>query len=77
MVGLPKAEISIELDDPEDCVEILKGDRFRHARVETKAGKGRLIVKVEADTAKMLVAALGSIIKQVRIIEDTSDIVTK
>jgi tRNA threonylcarbamoyladenosine modification (KEOPS) complex Pcc1 subunit len=74
---LPKSEIQIELDNPRDCFEILEGEKFRNSRVEFKTHGKRMTVKVVSQNQKALISALGSVIKQIRIIEQTEELLKK
>ena len=70
---MPRSELFIELDDPKSYFEILEGERFKDSKVEIKAQGSRLVVKVEAQSPKALITSIASLIKQVRIIEQTTE----
>lgn len=71
---MPRSQLHIELDGPLDYFEILQGEKFKDSKVEIKAEGGKLIVAIESDTPKALITALSSLMKQIRIIEQTSKI---
>ena len=74
---MPRAEISIELDNPRDYFEILEGDSFRHSKVSMKAQGNKLKVSIISQDQKALIAALGGTIKKIRIIEQTAQLAEK
>ena len=72
---MPKSQILIELDNPEDYFEILEGDKFKDSKVDMKVKGKTLQVKIVSKDPRALVATLGSVIKQVRIVNQTMDLV--
>ena len=74
---LPKSEILIELDNPRDCFEILEGEKFKNSKVEFKADGKRMTVRIDSQNQKALISALGSVVKQIRIIEQTEELLEK
>ena len=74
---MPKSELQIELDGPSDYFEILKGEEFRDSKVEIKTEGNRLVVAIESETPKALITAMSSLMKQIRIIEQTSEFLKK
>ena len=74
---MPKSELHIELDGPSDYFEILKGEEFRDSKAEIKAEGNTLVVIIESQTPKGLITALSSLMKQIRIIEQTSEVLKK
>ena len=75
---MPKAKLVIELDSPKDYFEILKGgEKFRMSRVSCKVIGNSLSVEIDADDSRSMTAAIGSMIKQVRIIEEASQAIGK
>ncbi|MCL4365393.1 MAG: hypothetical protein M1569_03165 [Candidatus Marsarchaeota archaeon] len=72
---MPKLTLTIELDNPKDYFEILDGERFSNSRVSIKPEGSLLKVRIDADSPKALMSIAGSIIKQIRIIDQTSDLV--
>ncbi len=74
---MPRSELHIELDGPSDYFEILKGEEFRDSKAEIKTEGNRLIVVMESKTPKALITALSSLMKQIRIIEQTSEVLKK
>ncbi len=75
---MPKAKLLIELDNPKDYFEILKGgEDFKHSKVSFKVNGGSLSVEIEADDAKSMTGTVGGVIKQIRIIEEASAAIKK
>jgi len=74
---LPKSEIQIELDNPKDCFEILEGEKFRNSKVNIAADKNGLRITIEAENSKALISAIGSVVKQIKIIEQTGELFKK
>ncbi len=74
---MPRSELQIELDGPSDYFEILKGEEFRDSKAEIKTEGNRLIVVMESKTPKALITAMSSLMKQIRIIEQTSEVLKK
>lgn len=74
---MPRSELHIELDGPSDYFEILKGEEFRDSKAEIKTEGNRLIVVMESKTPKALITAMSSLMKQIRIIEQTSEVLKK
>ncbi len=74
---MPKSEIQIELDNPKDCFEVLEGEKFRNSRVEFKVDGKRMLVRIDSENQKALISALGSVIKQIKIIEQTDELFEK
>ena len=74
---MPKSEIQIELDNPKDCFEILEGEKFRNSKVNIAADKNGLRITIEAENSKALISAIGSVVKQIKIIEQTGELFKK
>ncbi len=75
---MPKAKLVIELDSPKDYFKILRGgERFKTSRVSYKVSGNSLSVEIDADDSRAMTAAVGSVIKQVRIIEEASQAIGK
>ncbi len=75
---MPKARLFVELENPKDCFEILKGgEKFKESKVSLEVSGNKLIFEVSAGNAKNLMGALGSIVKQIRIIEEASAAIKK
>ncbi len=72
---MPKLSLTIELDNPKSYFEILEGEKFGDSRIDIKAEGKTLKVRIDADNAKALISAMGSTIKQIRIIEQTSSLI--
>lgn len=73
---MPKASISIELDNAQDCFEILESEEdFGDSKVSLDVKENMLSVDIEADDSKALMSAIGNVVKQIRIIEETSDVI--
>ena len=74
---MPKSEIYIELDNPKDYFNVLEGDRLKNSKVEIKVEGKKLRIKIDAQNPKALISAIGSITKQIRIIEQTVELLKK
>lgn len=75
---MPKAKLSIELDGAKDYFDILKGgEDFKHSKVSFKVNGNSLSVEVVADDARSMTSAIGSVVKQLRIIEEASEAISK
>ncbi|MHB1829823.1 MAG: CTAG/PCC1 family protein [Candidatus Micrarchaeaceae archaeon] len=72
---MPRSVLNIELDNPKDYFEILMGERFKGGAVNMKVEGNRLKADIEAVDPKTLIAITGSVIKQIRIIEQTEDLI--
>lgn len=73
--ALPKATLSIELDNAQDCFEILRSEEDFGGNVKLGVKDNMLFVNIEADDAKELMSTIGNVVKQIRIIEETSDVI--
>ncbi len=71
---MPRSELRIELDNPKDYFEILGGEKFKNGAVVMKAEKNRLKADIVAEDPRTLIAITGSVIKQIRIIEQTENL---
>ncbi len=70
---MPRAKLTVELDRPEDHFEILKGEgTLKRCMVDLKVNGSELVIDIDAEDGRALASALGSVIKQMRIIEEAS-----
>ncbi len=70
---MPRAKLTVELDRPGDHFEILKGGETpKRCKVDLKINGGQLVIDIDAEDSRALASALGSVIKQMRIIEEAS-----
>ena len=74
---MPRSELQIELDGPLDYFEILQGEEFKDSKAQIKADGNKLIIVMESKTPKALITAMSSLMKQIRIIEQTSEAIKK
>lgn len=74
---MPRSEISIELDNPKDYFSILDGEKSKGSKISMAADRNRLKVTIEAKSPKALIVAMGNVLKQVRIIEQTMELFDK
>ncbi|MDE1767824.1 MAG: hypothetical protein KGH64_02085 [Candidatus Micrarchaeota archaeon] len=75
---MPKARLTIHLDNPRDYFEILNGaEKFGGIKARLKVKGNELSLDVDAEDAKSVVLAIGSIVKQIRIIEEASAAIGK
>ena len=74
---MPKSEIYIELDGPKDYFEILEGEKFRNSKVQMDVDGKKLRIKIDAQNPKALISTIGNVTKQIRIIEQTVELLKK
>ncbi len=72
---MPKAELHVELENPRNYFKIIGGEKFRDSKVKIRTQGNKITVQIDSGTPKALISSLGSMIKQIRIIEQTSELV--
>jgi tRNA threonylcarbamoyladenosine modification (KEOPS) complex Pcc1 subunit len=76
---VPSAKIEISLGkDPKDHLDVIEESmKYKRSTVKVSRGKGRILVDVQADDSLALLASIGSVIKQMKIVDGIDEMLNE
>jgi tRNA threonylcarbamoyladenosine modification (KEOPS) complex Pcc1 subunit len=74
---LASAKLELQVDNPQEYIDILKDSGHEDSRIEFRHASGKLELRVSAESSKELLSSVDSILKKLIIVAGTKDTIER